>query len=95
MKNQKELGKIPHDKIFKHIILVVSAGLIIASLFIEPKWRVDKSIFESIALLWGFYLLMKLRSKKKGGTVSIGGWSITLSPQKTKDVKNEKNNSVE
>lgn len=87
--------KTPQVKIFKYIILVVSAGLIIASLFIEPKWRVDKSVFEVIALLWGFYLLMKLRTKKDGGSVSFGGWSITLTPRKDKEIKNSKNNSEE
>lgn len=87
--------KTPQVKIFKYIILVVSAGLIIASLFIEPKWRVDKSVFEAIALLWGFYLLMKLRTKKDGGTVSCGGWSITLTPRKNKEVKNTKSDGEE
>lgn len=82
--------KLSQEKIFKYIILAVSASLIIASLFIEPQWRVDKSIFEAIALLWGFYLLMKLREKKDGGTVSLGGWSITITPRKDKEVKNTK-----
>lgn len=85
--------KKSQEKLFKYIILIVSAGLIIASLFIEPKWRVDKSIFEAIALLWGFYLLMKLRSKKEGGTVSFMGWTITLSPRKDKEKKNKSENT--
>jgi len=83
------------DKVIKYIILAVSAGLVIASLFIEPKWRVDISVFKAIGILWGFYLLMNLCTKKEGGTVSFMGWTITIKPGKDKSGKNKQRNDDE
>lgn len=54
-------------RILRWIVIVVSLFLIVASLFIEPYWHVDISVWKAIALLWGSVGLYGLVEKAVSG----------------------------
>lgn len=75
-------------RILLWIVIIVSLFLIVASLFIEPYWHVDKSVWEAVAIMWAFVGLYDvLERATKGDNVhwKCGDFSIEIKGKKHKN----------
>jgi len=83
MKGKKKLSTI-----IAWVIGVISVGLVVASLSIEPYWHVHRSVWAAIAIMWSSVGLVKAIEKFDAGEDAefhFGGCTISCKNHKKKN----------